>query len=178
MSDKIFYRCRHLSHISGGRTTYEGAMSNAAETDAQQRLSKVAIDLRVAASVAVTRGSWFAPTLDDCRVDVERLLAIGRHDDDRESHALIFRAELALRTWRRIVAVDSAGRARPHCDCGGRLVETARPGRIAPFRGRPLEIPSSFAIPTCEQCGAECLDEETGARLDAILLAQYFALGR
>lgn len=137
------------------------------------QLERLAVALRIAASIAVARGSWFAPTLDDCRVDVERLLSVGSAAvAGGEAHALIVRGELALRTWRRIVSVLGFAPKGARCGaCGGRLSDVACPGRVVPFRGLRVEVPADFAIPTCEDCGAESLDGKTADAFDAALLA-------
>jgi hypothetical protein len=142
----------------------------------QRRLRRIAGELRLAAGMALAETPWFAPTLDECRLDIDCLLSLGHDDDDPQSASVLLRAELALRTWRRIEAATRAfSGARPHCDCGGDLVAVTRPGRIAPFAGHQLEVPADFAIPTCERCGAESLDPETAQRLDAALFARYLA---
>ena len=140
-------------------------------------LAQLADELRAAGIDAVAQGSPLAPTLDDCRVDVERLLTAPPRDDDRfERHAILLRGTLALGTWRRIVAAKAnAAAGPPRCpSCStGVLVEVARAGRVAPFRGVAIELPSDLAIPTCDRCGAESLDAETAARLDALLFRAY-----
>ena len=141
------------------------------------RLRALAVELRDAAAVALAHRSWFAPTLDDCRVDIERLLTIlGPAElDGGALRSLIVRAELVLRTWGQIVDTIASGRSCWHCPCGGTLVDVARPGRLVPFRGRQLEVPADFAIPTCDRCGAERLDAEGAARLDTLLLSSFMS---
>jgi len=149
-------------------------MGRIATNEEQRRLRRIAGELRLAAAHALGEAPWFAPTLDECRLDIDRTLSVGDSDDDAPS--IILRGELALRTWRRI---DAATRAfaggRPCGDCGGELISLARPGRIAPFAGHQLEVPADFAIPTCARCGAESLDPESAGRLDAALFARYLA---
>lgn len=139
-----------------------------------ERLNALAHELRSAAEVALSIGSWFAPTLDDCRLDVEQLLSVdAAQRSPHDVHQVRVRAELALRTWSRIVALT--GIKPPRCGtCNeGVVVEVARPGRVVPFRGLQIELPSDFAIPTCERCGTETLDPTGGARLDELLFAEY-----
>ncbi|MDB4967101.1 MAG: hypothetical protein JWN44_2790 [Myxococcales bacterium] len=144
------------------------------DTNEGDTLAALAHDLRSATAAALSIGSWFAPTLDDCRVDVERLLALDRdHRPPHDVHLLQTRAELALRTWSRIVAVTGAKLPRCGVCAGGILVEIARPGRTVPFRGVQIELPADFAIPTCDHCGAETLDAAGGARLDTMLMTEY-----
>ncbi len=142
----------------------------------QAELVQLAEELRAAGIDAVAHGSSLASTLDDCRVDVERLLAAPPRDDDRFArHAILLRGALALGTWRRIVAAKAGAAGPPRCpSChGGVLVERARAGRRVPFHGVDVELPSDLAIPTCDRCGAESLDEETAARLDALLFRAW-----
>jgi len=142
--------------------------------DPQRRLQRIAGELRMAAGHALVDAPWFAPTLDECRLDIERILSLGTRDDAAPS--VILRGELALRSWRRIEAATRAfNGGRAQCDCGGDLVAVARAGRVAPFAGHQLEVPADFAIPTCALCGAESLDPETAGRLDAELFARYLA---
>ena len=137
------------------------------------QLAQLADELRAAGIDALAARSPFAPTLDDCRVDVERLLA-APPADALEQRAIILRSTLALGTWRRIVAAkhDAAPPRCPSCGAGA-LVEVARAGRLVPFRGVEVELPHDLAIPTCDRCGAESLDPETAARLDAVLFRAY-----
>jgi len=149
-------------------------MDRQADTAAERRLRQLAGELRLAAAHALTEAPWFAATVDECRLDIESALAAAA--DDASTSALILRAELAMRTWRRIEATTRAfGSGRPQCDCGGELIALTRPGRTAPFAGHQLEVPDDFAIPTCARCGAESLDPETAGRLDAALFARYLA---
>ncbi len=140
------------------------------------QLALLAEQLRAAGIDAVAASSGLAPALDDCRVDVERLLAAP--DGDRFArHAIILRSTLALGAWRRVVAAKAGGDASRCPSCNkGTLVEVARAGRVVPFRGVDVELPHDLAIPTCDRCGAESLDAETAAQLDAILFSAY--LGR
>src|SRR5947209_6435164 len=73
------------------------------------QLRRAADRLRTATATAVALDSWFAPTLDDCRVDAERLLAL---DDASLSAAgargLLLRADLALRTWHKLLELTRA----------------------------------------------------------------------
>jgi hypothetical protein len=72
-------------------------------------------ELRVAAAGALALGSWFAPTLDDCCLEAERLVGIVA--DQRppdELHLFRMRADTALRTWSRIIAVTGA--KPPHAE--------------------------------------------------------------
>ncbi len=143
------------------------------------RLTRVVEDLRSATASSLAIGSWFAPTLDDCRLDAERLLGLGHAASETAVHAVLVRAELALRTWTKLAAMlrhhhGTTGLAQPCRLCGaGTLRPVARAGRTAPFRGICLEIPADFAIPTCDHCHAESLDPETAARLDEQLLSAW-----
>jgi hypothetical protein len=148
-------------------------MDTQVDTPAQRRLRQMAGELRMAAGLALSDAPWFAATVDECRLDIENALSLAI--DDAAAGALIVRAELAMRTWRRIEAVMHFGPARPQCDCGGELVAVTRPGRTAPFAGQEIAVPDDFAIPTCARCGAESLDAETAGRLDAALFARYLA---
>lgn len=138
----------------------------------RKQLERLSIELRIAETTAIAHNSWFAPTLDDCRVDVERILSGGRGPDGHaEADGIIVRSEVALRTWRRIAAVMGLRSAQRRCDCGGRLADVAKAGRIVPFNGLRVEVPADFVIATCSDCGAELLDERTAQSLDAVLLA-------
>jgi hypothetical protein len=151
-------------------------VSSATDTATQQtRLASLAVELRIATTVAVAHDAWFAPTLDDCRLDVERMQALDAESvAAAEAAALIARSEAVLRTWRRIVAVTGVGKLKRECrDCGGGLVDVARPGRMIPFRGAQVEVPAQLEIPTCDRCGAESLDAPSAARLDAALFSAY-----
>lgn len=49
-----------------------------------------------------------------------------------------------------------------------------RPGRTARFRTmKALPVPEDIPIPTCGRCGAECIDPETAALLNAVLAETY-----
>jgi hypothetical protein len=141
------------------------------------RLSGLAAELREAAGAAVERRSWFAPTLDDCRVDIERLSSVGDAGtlDPSTVRMLVLRAELVLRTWRQVLETIKSGKSRWHCPCGGTLVDVARPGRVVPFRGREVELPAGFIIPTCDRCASERLDDETATNLDTLLLSSFMS---
>jgi hypothetical protein len=139
------------------------------------RLRQAARELRAATAAALAVDCWLAPTLDDCRVDAERLLALDEHGlCAATSEALFVRTELALRTWNKLTATR---RPPPRQRCpscaGGTLEPVARPGRSAPFRGVCFAIPDDFPIPTCDRCSAESLDDETAARLDEVLMSAW-----
>jgi len=175
---------------------HDGNDSRSSATSDSVRLARAADALRSATADAHASGSWFAPTLDDCRLDADRLLSLGSNAPEASVHAVLVRADLALRTWNKLVAVlrhhhpsspslpsevptpspgtVAAIRARkcPFCE-NGTLWPVAKSGRTAPFRGVRLEIPSDFAIPTCDKCDAEALDPETAARLDDLLLSAW-----
>ena len=59
-------------------------------------------------------------------------------------------------------------------ECGKRAVEpVAAPGRRSPFRNFPkLAIPTTLAIPTCSNCGAEWIDRETARKIDEALATE------
>lgn len=59
-------------------------------------------------------------------------------------------------------------------ECGKRAVEPVMaPGRRSPFRNFPeLGIPSTLAIPTCSNCGAQWIDRDTARKIDEALAAQ------
>jgi DNA-binding transcriptional regulator YiaG len=61
----------------------------------------------------------------------------------------------------------------PACDVGHlRLV--AKSGRRMPLKQIPdLEIPSDFAIPTCDRCDAEIIGDKELATLDTVMKATY-----
>lgn len=59
-------------------------------------------------------------------------------------------------------------------ECGvGKVRLSARPGRKARFRTLNLTVPSDFELPTCDNCGAEWLNEEFASKLDSVLEMQY-----
>lgn len=60
------------------------------------------------------------------------------------------------------------------CDrCGGRVELVAVPGRRREFRtGMMLDVPESFPIATCRQCGETYLTTEEAERLEAVLADQ------
>src|SRR4051812_35456137 len=93
-------------------------------------LERAARELRTATAAALAEGSFLATTLDDCRVDVDRALML--HDDQQspvELHALALRAQLVLRTWRRLQTGSyralAGDRGCPTCE-RGTLVDVAR----------------------------------------------------
>jgi eukaryotic-like serine/threonine-protein kinase len=51
----------------------------------------------------------------------------------------------------------------------GSLLLIGRPGRVFRREGLSLKVPRDFLIPTCDQCGAEQLDEEREASLAAAI---------
>ncbi len=143
----------------------------------RQTLEHAAQELRHATADALAEGSFLAATLDDCRVDVDRALSL--HSDQHnptELHSLALRAELILRTWRRLQTGSyravGGERSCPTCERGA-LVDVARPGRTIAFRGERVEIPADFVIPTCNYCQAESLDPIAASRLDDILYSAY-----
>jgi hypothetical protein len=56
-------------------------------------------------------------------------------------------------------------------ECGvGKIRLLATPGRVARYRTIPnLEVPATFAIPTCDNCGAQWADEKNASALDSLL---------
>jgi hypothetical protein len=60
-------------------------------------------------------------------------------------------------------------------ECGiGQIQPQARAGRFARYKNlMSLEIPESLPIPTCDNCGAEWLDERTAKDIDAALSSVY-----
>jgi len=60
-------------------------------------------------------------------------------------------------------------------ECGdGSIRPFAKPGRTMPYRTMPaLAIPAELAIPTCDRCGAEWIDEQTTTLLDDALEKEY-----
>ena len=61
----------------------------------------------------------------------------------------------------------------PACDVG-HLRPLAKSGRRMPLKQIPdLEIPSSFAIPTCDRCDAEILGDAELASLDTVMKSAY-----
>jgi NMD protein affecting ribosome stability and mRNA decay len=57
-------------------------------------------------------------------------------------------------------------------ECGKRatVAPLAKAGRRTLYRNFPdLEIPADLEIPTCSKCGAEWIDFQTAARIDAAL---------
>ena len=137
-------------------------------------LAELGARLRAASVDAVAAGSPLAPALDDCRVDLERLM-FAPQDDPPARHAIILRSTLTLGAWRRIVAAR-AGDARRCPSCArGSLVEQARAGRVVRFRGVDIELPADLAIATCDRCGAEALDADAAATLDALVFSAWLA---
>jgi NMD protein affecting ribosome stability and mRNA decay len=58
--------------------------------------------------------------------------------------------------------------------CGERaVVGLARAGRTTTYKNLDLEIPSDVTVPTCENCGAEWIDETTAQVLDNTLEGAY-----
>ena len=52
-------------------------------------------------------------------------------------------------------------------ECGGDVVDTTGPGRVAEYRrGIELPIPDDFTIPTCRSCGETYLSVERSDRLE------------
>ena len=155
---------------------YARHMSTNIETS-RDALSRAAQELRRACAAALAEGSFLSATLDDCRVDVDRALSL-RSDQHNpvEMHALALRAELVLRTWRRLQTGSyrplAGERACTTCE-RGTLVDVARPGRMIHFRGVLVEVPAHIVIPTCNYCQAESLGPETAAELDHALLSAY-----
>jgi len=59
-------------------------------------------------------------------------------------------------------------------ECGGRVVETKRAGRMHEYRrGVPLLVPASVAIPTCASCGEQYFSESTYEALEVALKPAY-----
>lgn len=60
-------------------------------------------------------------------------------------------------------------------ECGiGQVVAVAHSGRFMRYKTLPqVEIPADIAIPTCNNCGAEWLDEKTSSTIDAALEVVY-----
>lgn len=60
-------------------------------------------------------------------------------------------------------------------ECGnGMILMNAKAGRFSPWRNMPsVPIPSDFEIPSCNNCGAEWLDEDTAEALDRVLGVEY-----
>lgn len=58
--------------------------------------------------------------------------------------------------------------------CGGLVMSTTAAERTGSYRGQSgFQIPASLAIPTCQNCGAEWLDDEIIGALDEIFEKQY-----
>jgi hypothetical protein len=142
-----------------------------------KRLNALAAELRAAAGDALAHESWFAPALDDCRVDIERSLSLVEPSelDAGIARTLGMRGEMMLRTWKQALATIQAGKSQWHCPCGGRLVDVARPGRAVPYRGQHVALPDDFVIPTCERCGSERLEGEAAKRFDALVMSAFMA---
>jgi hypothetical protein len=152
-------------------------MSTSTIEASRETLSRAAQELRRATAAALAEGSFLSATLDDCRVDVDRALSL-RPDQHNpiEMHALALRAELILRTWRRLQTGSYRAVAGewPCSTCErGTLVDVARPGRMIHFRGVLVEVPAHIVIPTCNFCQAESLDPAAAAELDRALLSAY-----
>ena len=62
-------------------------------------------------------------------------------------------------------------------ECGiGKIVPSKGPGRFARYKTmHKLEIPDDLLIPTCDNCGAEWIDEKTAGDLDKALDQAYRA---
>src|SRR5687768_355949 len=59
-------------------------------------------------------------------------------------------------------------------DCGiGTIRPTARKGRRARYKTMELELPSSFLLPTCDNCGSEWIDQATAKAVDNVLELSY-----
>jgi hypothetical protein len=68
-------------------------------------------------------------------------------------------------------------RVRRCRECGeGSIRPVAKPGRTMPYRTmHALGIPAAVAIPTCDRCGSEWIDEQTATDLDEALEKEYRA---
>jgi hypothetical protein len=148
------------------------------DKDPRARLRVIGKELRAATAAALAMDCWFAPALDDCRVDVERMQALGAAASVSAVQALLARADLTLRTWHELALstrplTGAWGLRRCPLCSDGVLRPVARRGRTVPFRGIQIEIPADFAIPTCDRCDAESLDPDTAAALDAHLLSAW-----
>ena len=63
--------------------------------------------------------------------------------------------------------------------CGGQVVEEAGPGRQREYRhGVPIDVPPTFKIPTCTECGEEYMSVEDAERLDAAQKPLFLAWQR
>ena len=65
--------------------------------------------------------------------------------------------------------------AFPCVRCGARRVTLREgPGRTYSYRVFPaLTVPANIGIPTCGRCWAQYIDEQTAARLEPALAAEY-----
>ena len=65
--------------------------------------------------------------------------------------------------------------AFPCVRCGARRVTLREsPGRTYSYRVFPaLAVPANIGIPTCGRCWAQYIDEQTSARLEPVLAAEY-----
>src|SRR5437763_5075735 len=135
-------------------------MSTTSETS-RETLMRAAQELRRATAAALAEGSFLSTTLDDCRVDVDRALSLRPEQHNPvEMHALALRADLVLRTWRRLQTGSYRALAgeRSCATCErGTVLDVARPGRMIHFRGVLVEIPAQIVIPTCNYCQVESL---------------------
>ena len=58
-------------------------------------------------------------------------------------------------------------------ECGGAVWLLARSGRTCSYKGeRPFTVPAALAIPTCDDCDAEWIDDEIASVLDEACAAQ------
>jgi transcriptional regulator with XRE-family HTH domain len=59
-------------------------------------------------------------------------------------------------------------------ECGtGTVRPTAEPGRRDWFRGVLLDVPDNLAIPTCDNCGTQWMDDEAASAFDAAMESRY-----
>jgi NMD protein affecting ribosome stability and mRNA decay len=54
-------------------------------------------------------------------------------------------------------------------ECGGKIQNLAKEGQKTIYKNKTFIIPSDFELPTCEQCGAVWIDEDTAEALDIVL---------
>ena len=59
------------------------------------------------------------------------------------------------------------------CSCGGLVSVMKKSGRYGKYNGIRLEIPENIAIPTCQNCGEEYVDEKLCRQIDAALKGEY-----
>ena len=69
----------------------------------------------------------------------------------------------------------TANRAKRCHECGvGKIIGVARSGRFMRYKTLPrLEIPEGIVIPTCDNCGAEWVDDATARVINEALDASY-----